>query len=124
MKKLLIGLTVISLLSIASVTYAGNDFRHERHVVRSGYDSPVIVKIFFGFGKHSSYWGDRHNHRYVEKRTYFKRRPYWKRAGYMKKFYRRGYDRPFWRHDNHDGYNRHDRHGRHDWNNRYKRHYR
>jgi hypothetical protein len=41
MKNLLIGLTVLSVLTIASVTYADLDIRRERHVIRSGYDAPV-----------------------------------------------------------------------------------
>ncbi len=130
MKKVFAGLMVLSMLSIASVTYADRDGRHERHNARVNHDTPTIVKLFFGFGGYPEYRGERHRPRYVEKTVYKKRGRYGKKVVIKKKFYGRGYDRPYWktvryergRHDRHGWRDKYERHDRRDSNDREERH--
>ena len=126
MKKVLIAVTVVSLLSIASIGSADRGNRHERQRVRSNHDSPVIVKLIFGSSRYSDYREKRHRPRYVEKHVYKERGPYREKVVIKKKFYRRGYDRPYWksvRYDRHrnDRYNWRDRYDRHDRHNKFNR---
>ncbi len=130
MKKILAGLMVLSMLSVASVTYADRDVRHERQRARADHDNSPIVKLFFGFGGYPEYRGERHRPRYVEKTIYKERGSYGKRVVVKKKFYRRGHDRPYWKSVRYDK-QRHNRHGwrdrgewynRYDWNDGHDRH--
>ena len=113
MKKIIIGLTVITLLSIVSVSSADRGDRHDRLRVRADYDSPFIVKLFFGSGRHSDYRAERHRPRQVEKRIYKERGPYGEKVVITKTIYKKGNDRPYWK-----KWKRH-RHDRNDWRDRH-----
>ncbi len=130
MKKVLAGIMVLSILFIASVTYAERDGRHDRHRARADHDTPTIVKLFFGFGGYPEYRGERHRPRYVEKTIYKERGRHGKKVVIKKKFYGRGYGSPYWknvrydrgRHDSHGWRDRHDRWDRDDRHDRRDRH--
>ncbi len=94
MKRVVISLTIVTLLSIASVSYADKYYWEERYSRNAGYNAPVIIKIFLGHGRHAPIWSGSYVQRHFPEYRYIRHKPHKKRYGYRKFKWKR-FDAPY-----------------------------
>lgn len=102
MKTILIGLTIISILALTSMVYAGDYYRGKGYSVYAGFYGPPVFNVVIGNGHarggyylngYGSYYYGYGKPYYGQHKRYKYMRPY--SYGYRdgRKFYGRGYKR-------------------------------
>jgi hypothetical protein len=94
MKRIVASLTIITLMSIASVSYADKYYKKGRHSRGSGYNAPVIIKIFLGHDRRAPVWSGSYSKRHSPEYRYVGHRPRNKSYGYRKFRWKR-FDAPY-----------------------------